>query len=367
MRRMALVLGLAVFISGVCCVSAQAQFRRIRTVAGNGETGAPQAKGRAQEMPLSNPFGIQPDGADGFIIASFDQHVLYRLEPSFVRLEWIAGTGKAELRGMPGDMANQIGFNQPHEIQVDPAGNIYVADTFNHRVGMLEKATGRWKPIAGTGAQGFSGDMGNAVKASLDQAYSIAIDGHELFIADLGNHRIRRVDLESGLITTICGTGEKAMPTDGGVAKQQPLAGPRSLAIDSLNLWIVLREGNSVWRLERQSGKIFHVAGTGAKGFTGDGGPAKEAKLNGPKGIAVDPGRTVYIVDTENHAIRTVALASGKIETLVGSPQGEPGFNGDGGELTTRQLRRPHGVCLLNNGDLLIGDSENHRVRLLEQ
>ncbi len=345
--------------------NATAQSRTIRTIAGSGMAGEPREKGPALEIPLSNPFGIQADTDGSLIIASFDQHVLYRLDSGYGSLERIAGTGKAGFSGRGGEHPTNVAMNEPHEIQIDIKGNIYVADTKNHRVGMIEAATGRWSVIAGSGEAGFSGDGKSAQEATMDQAYSLAVDDKDLFIADLGNNRIRHVDLRSGVIKTFCGTGERKLPTDGSLAVAQPLAGPRSLTIDRDNLWIVLREGNSVWRIDRKSLRIFHVAGAGRKGFEGDNGDAKQALLNGPKGIAVDPGVAVYIADTENHAIRRVNLQSGIISTLVGSAEGKPGFNGDGDNLTQRLLRRPHGVCLLKSGELLIGDSENHRVRLV--
>ncbi|MCA9134458.1 MAG: hypothetical protein KDA45_14915 [Planctomycetales bacterium] len=361
--RCAAVLSLACLLSPLSLASGQ--WNRIRTIAGNGEKGAAVDKGPALKVPLPNPFGIQPEADGSLIIAGFEQHVLYRLDAQYRGLERIAGTGAEGLSGSGGEHPVQVALNQPHEVQVDAAGNIYVADTRNHRVGMIEAATGRWAVVAGTGQEGFSGDRGPAKQATMNQAYSIAIDESELFIADLMNQRIRRVDLRSGQINTICGTGEKKPPVDGGLAVEQPLAGPRSLAVDANNLWIVLREGNSVWRLDRGTGRIHHVAGTGDKGFAGDGADARQAKLNGPKGITVDPGVAVYIADTENHAIRKVDLSSGKISTVVGSPQGKAGFNGDGDGLKQRLLSRPHGVCLLKNGELLIGDSENNRVRIL--
>ncbi|HBE70538.1 MAG TPA: hypothetical protein DDW52_20525, partial [Planctomycetaceae bacterium] len=168
-----------------------------------------------------------------------------------------------------------------------------------------------------------------------------------------------------GEVQTICGDGRQALPGEGEVAKTQPLAGPRSLAVDKENLWIVLREGNSVWRIDRSTMRIHRVAGTGKKGYSGDGQRALDATFRGPKGIAVDPGVAVYVADTENHAIRRIDLNSGIVTTTVGT--GEAGFNGDGDELAKRKLNRPHGVCLLPTGELLIGDSENHRVRMLVQ
>ena len=339
-------------------------FGNIQTLAGNGTTGLPAQQGIAREASISNPFGVQPDRNGNLILASLDQHVVYRLDSPSLQIEVIAGTGKADLSGNDGDRPTQVALNQPHEVQVDAIGNLYIADTRNHRVGRIDAETGRWKTIAGTGEKGFSGDGGLAADATLDQAYSIAVDQDELFIADLGNHRIRRVDLRAGTIDTVCGTGKNALPTDGELAIEQPLADPRSISADKENLWIVLRGGNSVWRMSRSDGRIHHVAGTGEQGSSGDGDDATKATFRGPKGITVDPGVAVYIADTENHAIRRIDLANGIITTVVGVI-GTPGYNGDGDQPTTRLLRRPHGVCLLPGGDLLIGDSENHRLRIV--
>lgn len=339
-------------------------FRKISTIAGCGKAGETKAKSRASEACLSNPFGIQPDSDGSLIIASWDQHVVYRLDPTYRSIEVVAGTGQPGKRGEVGGLPSKVQFNQPHEVQVSPQGDIYIADTTNHRVAVVDGRTGRWNTVAGTGEPGFAGDQGDARRAQFDQAYSIALDGRDLFLADLGNQRIRLIDLDTGKVDTICGTGERKMPEDGKLAITQPLAGPRSLAVDPENLWIVLREGNSVWRIDRETNRIHHVAGTGEKGFSGDGGLAKDATFRGPKGIAVDPEEALFIADTENHAIRRVDLRSGRIATIVGT--GQAGFNGDGGELSKRMLRRPHGVCLLGSGELLIGDSENHRVRMLE-
>lgn len=349
---------------GLPTLASAQRYKTIATIAGSGETGPPVAKGMSLDMPLSNPFGVVPEGDGSLIVASYDQHVIYRLDAAYKRMSIIAGTGEADLLGKDGDHPTRVALRQPHEVQVDEAGNIFIADTGNHRVGMIQASSGRWRSVAGTGQAGFSGDGNAAVDARLDQAYSIAVSGQELFIADLGNHRIRRVDLTTGNIQTICGTGEKKLPEDGGRAIDQPLFGPRSLAVDDANLWIVLREGNSVWRISRQDNRIYRVAGSGDKGFSGDGANALRATFRGPKGIAVDPAVALFIADTENHAIRRIDLISGRISTLVGAT-GTPGFDGDGNGLERRQLNRPHGVCLLPDGDLLIGDSENHRLRIL--
>jgi DNA-binding beta-propeller fold protein YncE len=362
--KVILLVNALILFSLSCAQPAFAQYSRIATIAGSGKTGAVQKQGAATEVAISNPFGIEPDSRGNLIIASFDQHVIYRLGADRRQIELIAGTSAEGLSGETGDSALSVAMNQPHEVRVDAKDNIYVADTRNNRVGLIDTA-GKWKAIAGTGEIGYSGDGGPAVDAKINQAYSIAVDGAELFLADLMNHCIRKVDLTSGTISTICGNGRRGRPVEGGLANAQSLDGPRSLAIDKQNLWIVLREGNSVWRIDRSTGKIHHVAGTGEKGFSGDGGDATLCRLNGPKGVAVAPGVALYVADTENNAIRAVDLKTNVITTIAGSPRGEGGFNGDGDQPSQRLLKRPHGVCWLASGELLIGDSENHRVRVL--
>ena len=342
----------------------RASFRKVTTIVGNGKIGPAPEMGVALLVPISNPFGVQPEKDGSLILASYDQHAVYRLDSSYRKIDRIVGTGNKGLSGREGDRPLQVDLNQPHEVQVDDQGNIYVADTMNHRVGVVEAESNRWRTIAGTGKAGFSGDAGPGSKAMINQAYSIALHRGSLFIADLQNHRIRSLDLKSGIIQTICGTGEKAMPTDGKPALGQPLMGPRSLAVDEDNLWIVLREGNSVWRIDRHTLRIHHVAGTGKKGFSGDGADAAKCTFKGPKGIAVDPGIALFIADTENHAIRRIDLNTRRVTTIMGA-SAEKGFNGDGDQVQRRQLARPHGVCLLSDGSLLVGDSENHRLRLL--
>jgi DNA-binding beta-propeller fold protein YncE len=359
-----------VLVGGVWCLlwtAALGQFREIRTIAGSGQVGAGQEQGPALTTRLSNPSGIYREAEGSLIIGSLDQHVIYRLDSSYRRLTRIAGNGQARLSGTGGEYPTNISLNQPHEIQVDAQANIYIADTKNHRVGRIEASTGRWSVIAGNGLRGFSGDSGQANEASLNEPSSLAVDGHELFIADRGNHRIRRVDLRSGQITTVSGTGVEQSPSDGRLAIQESLAGPRSVAIDRDNLWIVQLEGHSVWRIDRRNRRIYHVAGTGNRGFSGDSGDARSATFNGPQAVAVNPGVALYVADTENNAIREIDLRSGRIRTVAGASDGSAGFNGDGDRPSERLLNRPQGVCLLENGDLIIGDSDNHRVRWIRR
>jgi streptogramin lyase len=226
--------------------------------------------------------------------------------------------------------------------------------------------TGTVRTVAGDGMPGYAGDGGPAEKAQLKQPHSIQFGpGGDLFICDIGNHVIRRVDAKTGAISTFAGTGKAGATPDGSPLQGTPLNGPRSLDFDAAgNLWLATREGNQVFRIDPKQGRIHHVAGTGKKGFTGNGGPAREATLSGPKGIAVGPNGNVYLVDTESHSIRVIDAKTGRLELWVGT--GEKGDGPDGPPVDCR-LARPHGVWVDPDGTVFIGDSENHRVRALRR
>ena len=158
---------------------------------------------------------------------------------------------------------------------------------------------------------------------------------------------------------------EKQQPTDGQTAARKPMIGPRALFIVGDTLWIALREGHSVWRMDLKNGILKHVAGTGQRGYSGDGGPALQATFDGPKGIAVGPDNSIYVADTENHAIRKIDTA-GIITTITGRGPQHKGFSGDGGPATAAELDRPHGICVGADGAVYIGDTLNHRVRVVK-
>ena len=194
--------------------------------------------------------------------------------------------------------------------------------------------------------------------------HSIVFDPDgRLLICDIGNHRMRRVDLATGRIETFAGTGERAPTPDGAPLAGTPLNGPRAMALDPAgNLYLALREGNAIYRIDLERQTIHHVAGTGAQGYTGDSGPARQATLAGPKGLAYAPDGALYVADTENHVIRRIDLATGLITTALGT-----GERGDGPEPEPRRCRmnRPHGIWVDEAGALYVGDSEAHRIRVL--
>jgi sugar lactone lactonase YvrE len=321
-------------------------------------TGAPGHS----DTQVNNPYGVAigPDGALYF--CDLDNQRIRRLDPRTRRTRDVAGSGQ---RGYAGDggPATAGALNMPHEIAFDRLGHLYIAERDSHVVRKVDAGTGRLSTLAGTGAPGFSGDGGPAARAALRQPHSVAIapDGR-LLICDVGNHRLRAVDLGTGVIATIGGTGERRPTPDGAPLAEAPLDGPRAVAVaDDGTIYLALREGNAIQRITPR-GTIHHLAGTGAQGYTGDGGPARLATLGGPKGLAIS-GRGLYVVDTENHAIRRIDLDTGVITTVLGT-----GTRGDGPDGDPRRcaLARPHGVCAGPAGVLYVGDSEAHRIRVLE-
>jgi sugar lactone lactonase YvrE len=340
----------------VACVAslfaAAVQAGTIETVAGDGN-----------KANVGQPFGVEfgPDGA--LYICDVENHRIHRHDMKTGKTTVIAGTGKKGNSG-DGGPATKAELSEPYEIRFDSDGNLSFVDMVANCVRKIDVKTQVITTIAGTGKKGFSGDGGPATKAEFSSPHSIALDGKgSLYIADILNHRIRRVDLKSGIVTTWAGTGEKKLPVDGQKAAGHPILGPRALCIDGDTMWIALREGNSIWKASLTDGVLHHISGTGKSGFSGDGGSAAKAMLAGPKGIALSKDGVLYIADTENQAIRAIDTKTLTITTLAGAGPKAKGYGGDGGPATEAKMDRPHGVCVGPDGLVYIGDTNNHRVR----
>ena len=360
----------AVFASGTCVRAAEL---RIATVAGTGTAGFSGDGGRAAEAQLNNPYGLArgPEGA--LYICDMENHRIRRVAKDGT-ITTVAGTGK---RGYSGDggPALQADLNEPYEVRFDKTGNMFFVEMRNHIVRRVDGRTKIISAVAETGKEGFSGDGGPATRAEVRQPHSIQFDRRGgLYICDIGNHRIRRVNLETGIISAFAGTGERLPTPDGAEVAKAPLNGPRAIDFDKNGeMWLALREGNAIYEVDSKpspgpsqegdmTGRVHHVAGTGEQGFGGNGGPAKLATLSGPKGISIAPGGDVYFTDTESHSIRMIDVHKGTVELVAGT--GERGDGPDGDPLKCR-LARPHGIFVDADGSILIGDSENHRVRVV--
>ena len=351
-RRDALKTLLALFVQP----PSTAQVPVVSTLIGTGSAGY-------TDQQVNNPYGlaIGPDGHLYF--CDLDNQRIRRLDLRSRRTTTVAGNG---LKGYSGDgaAATDAALNMPHEIQFDAAGHLYIAERDNHVIRKIDAVTGMASTFAGTGSPGFAGDGGPASLAQLRQPHSIAVEPSRRFllICDIGNHRIRRVEFTTGLIETFAGTGDRAATPDGAPLKGTPLNGPRTLAFDAAgDLYLALRQGNAIYRVDATSLRLHHVAGTGEQGYSGDGGPARLARLGGPKGLAVSRD-ALYVADTENHVIREIGLKTGLIRTVLGTGQ-----RGDGPEPDPRRgaLSRPHGVLVDAAGALYVGDSEAHRIRVV--
>lgn len=341
----------------------------IVTIAGTGTEAYSGDGGPAIQAGLNQPFGLEiaPDGALYF--CDYGNHAVRRIDLRSGTITTVAGTGKKP--GYAGDAgpATSAMLHEPHELRFDNKGNYFISDTNSHAIRRVDGKTGTISTVAGSGKPGFAGDGGPAASALLDLPIAVSLDaGTGLLICDIKNHRIRRVEFTgsstgTGTISTFAGTGERKGITDGSPVAGAALNGPRSIAVASNgDLLVVLREGNALYRIDRKAMTLHHVAGTGKQGLAGDGGDARQALLNGPKGIAIDRQGHILLCDTENHAIRIIDQASGKIDTLVGD-----GKLGDGPDGNPRQCRlnRPHGIFVDRDGIIYIGDSGNHKVRKL--
>ena len=332
------------------------------TIAGTGKKEYSGDGGVAKQAGAGEPYGlvVGPDEALYFCDIAF--HVIRRIDAAG-QISTVAGSGKKGYAG-DGGLATKALLNEPYEIRFDNAGSMYFVEMQNHLVRKVDKSSGVITTVAGTGKAGFSGDGGEAREATFRQPHSIALDGKgSLFVCDIGNQRVRRVDLKSGIISTLTGNGEKAVPASGSSYLNAAVAGPRALDFAANgDLILALREGNSVFRLDLAKQQFVHLAGVGKQGYLGDGGPAVHANLAGPKGVAVSAKGDIFLADTESHTVRVIRNATGVIETVIGDGTKHDGPDGDPLKCG---LARPHGVCVDATGNVYVGDSENYRVRKL--
>jgi DNA-binding beta-propeller fold protein YncE len=344
------LLGLFLF----CLASAAAaRAEKLVLVAGGGD------------QKLREPFGVDFDRAGDLYLVEFAGHRVRKLDGKGV-LHTVAGTGEKGYAGDDGPAA-KAKFNSMHSLAVAANGDIYLADTWNNRVRKIDARSGKIATLAGTGEKGFGGDGGPATKARFGGIYCLALDakGEKIYLADLDNRRIRVVDLHSGVVETAAGNGARGVPKDGAEARKAPLVDPRAVAVDAKgNIYILERAGHAL-RVVDAEGKIRTVAGSGKKGFSGDGGDALKAEFNGPKHLCLDDNGDVLIADTENHVIRKYLPRQNKVVRVAGC--GRMGGAGLNGSPLDAELNRPHGVFVRSDGTIYIADSGNGRIVKIEK
>jgi DNA-binding beta-propeller fold protein YncE len=257
-------------------------------------------------------------------------------------------------------------LNFPSAVAVDGRGTLYIADTFNHRIRIVEAATGIIRTLAGTGAARFSGDGGPAEKAALNEPVALVLDEQRgrLYIADLANYRVRMLELKTGAISTYAGSGEQDYDGDGQPARQAGLTGPSGLALDAEgNLYIADTFCGRVRRVDAATGLISTVAGDGTE-YRYQGVPNEfSTGLARPASIALAADGTLYITDSDNHLIRKWNPRSKIITAVAGT--GAAQFTGDGGPAASCSLNYPFGVAVDPSGNLYIADTFNHRIRMV--
>ena len=348
---------LTVFIGSAASASGQI----ITSIAGNGTAGFSGDSAVATLAEINKPFGIAVDNTGAIYFADRSNGRVRKILTSGV-IVTIAGMGSAGFNGdgIPGTTAE---LNDPNGVAADNSGNVYIADRLNNRIRKVD-AFGIITTIAGNGTSGFSGDNAAATAAQLGGPRGVAVDAHgNVFIADQGNGRIRKVDA-AGIITTVAGNGTPEYNGDGISATAAELFNPYSVAGDTSGSIYIADVDNERIREIDGSGTISTVAGTGAPGFGGDGGPATAAQVSEPIAVAVDHFGNIFIADNYNARIREIT-SSGIINTIAGTGAG--GYNGDGIFATAAELYNPSGVAIVSAGAVYIADNNNTRIMYMPE
>src|ERR1017187_4920775 len=319
------------------CAAVSAEAQIISTIAGS-KWVFPTAPLPAVQAPLGHLFGVAVDNAGSYYVADPSNNLVLKVNASGT-LNTVAGNGSSGYSG-DGGPATSAALYGPYGVAVDGAGNLFIADTRNERIRKVNTA-GIITTVAGNGTYGYSGDGGPATSAALYGPYGVAVDGAgNLYIADQGNNRIRMVGL-AGIITTVAGNGTHGYSGDGGPATSAELYAPEGVAVDNAGDLLIADTGNNRIRQVKSGGTVSTVAGNGIDSYSGDGGLATSASLVEPSGVAMDSAGNLYIADSYSERVRKVT-PHGVITTVAGD--GAYGYGGDGGPTAGASLNLHRGV-----------------------
>ncbi|MGB9285136.1 MAG: hypothetical protein WCB59_14085, partial [Candidatus Sulfotelmatobacter sp.] len=357
----------------------------IQTISGNNTLAYSGDGGLALNAELNSPSAVAADISGDIFIADSENSAIREVVATSADIETVAGThttcAPSTAACGDGGAATSAQLNNPQGVFLDASGNIFIADTADNRIRVVNTSAATITvagiaipslaiaTVAGNGTSGYVGDNGAATSAELSNPYSVFVDSAEsIFIADTGNNVIREVS-SSGTITTVVGNGTECTPAsatcgDGGAATSAQLSSPGSVFLDAAeDIFIADTFDNRIREVTASTNAINTVAGTGVRGYSGDGSVATSALLDTPYGVFVDAAGDIFIADTDNFVISEVFASTGNIQTVAGN--NTQGFSGDGGQSTLAELDSPTGLSGNAAGNLFVADTDNARIRLL--
>ncbi|MSX20889.1 MAG: hypothetical protein F2795_01105 [Actinobacteria bacterium] len=361
-RKLAVFVGAITVVALAPAAPAHAAVGDINTVAGNAPTcGYSGDAGPAIDADLGHPQALALDADGNLYIADFATHRIRKVDHTTGFITTVAGNGTYG-DGGDGDLAINAQLRDPADVAVDTAGNLYIADNGNHRIRKVDHTTGFISTIAGTGTAGYSGDSGLAINAELHYPTSVSLDAAgNIYLADVSNNVVRKITAATGYITTVAGNGTGGYSGDSGVATSAQMNSPQEAIVDTDgNLYIADSSNNRIRKVDHTTGYITTIAGNGTAGYSGDGDPATDAQINYPGLMALDADGNLFFADYSNHRIRKVDK-TGIITTVAGN--GTAGSDGDAGAATAAQLNNPWGIEFNTTGDLFIAEYEGCGIR----
>jgi sugar lactone lactonase YvrE len=332
----------------------------VQTIAGGGPNNLPALK-----SSMGSPTGVALDGAGNVYVTDLYSNRVFKVGTAG-NVTVVAGNGsRGGFSTGDGGSALIAKLTYPSGVSVDSSGNIFIADRTYCRIREVSVQTGIISTVAGTGTCGYSGDGGLATSAMVNDPSGVALDRFgNILIADTINCRVREVSASTGVISTVTGTGTCVYSGDGGTAASANVSQPQGVAADSSGNIFIADTGNcAIRRISASTGIISTVAGTGTCGYSGDGGLATSATVNAPYGVAVDRSANIFIADTSNCVIRKVTSSNIQISTVAGDHSLGCGYSGDGTSATSAQINQPYSIAVDNAGDIFIADYANSVIR----